>query len=224
MSKRICAVLLAVIALLSLCSCMGNTKATEDEQSKDVAIRINAYLEDAGDYFTVIAPGKVVEGDVKKEDVLKAYINAATKKKDLPEELVNSYMESFGAYFEASTDASASKDESADDKELKEAAINLIKSEMVIHLAAEQYAIEIKPEDEKAMAAKLAKELGCKEEAIYTEGGDNYLVKCAIKEDLVKTELEKEWDRAHPQADEPSVDEESGVDSVESSSKESSNA
>lgn len=218
MTKRICAVLLVVIALLSLCSCMGNTKATEDEQSKDAAIRINAYLEDAGDYFTVIAPGKVVEGDVKKENVLQAYIDAATAKKDLPEELVNSYMESFGAYFEASTDASADKDESADDKELKEAAISLIKSEMVIHLAAEQYAIEIKPEDEKAIAEKLAKELGCEEEAIYTEGGDNYLVKCAIKEKLVTAELEKEWDRAHPQENE------SVVDSEEASSEESSNA
>lgn len=216
MTKRICALLLVVIALVSLSSCMGGSKPAEDEQSRDAAIRIEAFLEDASDYFTVIAPGKVVEGDIKKEDVLQAYIDAATKKKDLPDELVKSYMESFGLYFDVSTDTSG------EDKELKETAIELIKSEMVIHLAAEQYAVKIEAKDEKAMAEKLAKELGCKVEALYTEGGENYIVKCAIKEELVTAELEKEWEKAHPTSEEASKEPTESSEADEDSSAEAS--
>ena len=193
MVKRICAILLIVSALLSLSACMGGGDTKTDEQSTDVAVRIESYLDKADTYFNVLDTNAVIPSVKNKEDVLKVYIEKATAKEELPKDLVNSYIESYKAYF-----GSEASDTSAEDSKLKDEAVSLIKSEMVIYIAADRFGCnEISKEDEVKKAKELAALYSTSESAFYTEGADNYVVKSAIREERVKAELEAAFDNAN---------------------------
>ncbi len=167
--------------------------AKVDDQSKDAAVSIEAYLADADKYYNVLDTGAVIPSVKNKEDVLKVYIEKATAKEKLPEELVKSYVDSYKAYF--GTEAS---DESAEDSKLTEEATSLIKSEMVVYIAADRFGCnEISKEDEIKKADELAAIYKTDRAAFYTEGGENYIVKSAIREERVKAELEKAYDAAN---------------------------
>lgn len=182
MTKKLIAALLAVFALLSFTACVSSSSGSVDDQSADAVVNIEKYLENADEYFSV-KDTSVVLKDATGDDLLSLYIESATAKKDLPDELVNSYVESYRSYF---------GDSSADDEALKQSAENLIKTEMVIYIAAENFNVAvITAEDEAAMAKTLADKYGVDESALYTEGDTNYIVKSAIREQRVTEKLQE---------------------------------
>lgn len=191
MAKKLFALTLALAAVLSLSACMGSTTVRTDEQSAEAAEHIENYLEKAGSYFNVPDSGVVIPNVKEGDDVLKVYIDMATAKEPLPEALVDSYVKSFKAYFETSGEASENDDA------LKNEAEDLIKSEMVIYMAAENFGCStITAEEEKAKAEQLAAAYKTGVDAFYTEGGDNYVVKSAIREDRVREKLQSLLDSA----------------------------
>lgn len=186
MAKKIGALILVLAAVLALNACVGSGTVKVDEQSNDASVRIESYLESAEDYFTVPDTSVILQKVEKKEDALNVLIEESAAKRDLPEELVNSYVESFRAYFGG--DAS---DASEDDTALEDEAKSLIKSEMVIYIAYERFQLgQITAEDMKAKAEELAGQYSTDASSFYTEGGDNYVVQSAIREERVKAKLE----------------------------------
>lgn len=186
MLKRVIVLIMVLAVSFSFAGCFGGGKATLDEVSKDAVVQIQDYLEEAGSYFQLADSSLVIAEAAAKEDVFDAYIAAATSLKALPEELVNSYVESYKAGFE----------ESVADEELKKHAESLIKSEMVISLAHKALKCgEISNEMRTAKAAELAEQLGVDSAAIYTPGNDTYLVDSAIMEEQVKAKLEAAWEK-----------------------------
>lgn len=180
MLKKIISVALMLALALSLASCMGGGTAKLDEVSKDPVVSIESYLEEANVYFS-LAPdmNKAIKG-ATYATVLEAYINAAKEEKELPAELIESYVNS----------AKEQLEESADDKVLDKAAKNLIKAELVIHLAYNSLDLgEITDTMRTEMAQEIARELDCDAAAIFTPGNSTYLVDSAIKEDLLKEYL-----------------------------------
>ena len=211
MFKKISVVLVALCALLSLTACFGSAQGKADEQSDDTVVRIESYLPDSKDYFDIGDITEIVKNTEKREDVLNSLIKAATTDKALPEELVNSYVESFKAYFtdgsagasSADSADSADSSESADDKALKAEAEALIKKEMVIYAADTSVFKfpEITKEEEKKKAEELAAVYKTDVKVFYTEGEENYIVKSAIREQRVTEKLQERWDETHKKAD-----------------------
>lgn len=181
MTKKIIAALLAVFALLSFTACASSGSGSVDSQSADAVVNIEEYLPNADEYFSVKDTTVVFDG-ATDGDLLALYIEKATPKKDLPEELVNSYIESYKSYF---------GEVSEGDEALRKNAEELIKTEMVIYIAAEKFGVDkITAEEEAAMAKTLADKYGVDESALYTEGGTNYVVKSAVREAHVRKVLE----------------------------------
>lgn len=183
MTKKLIAAFLAVFTLLSFTACVSSSSGTADEQSADAVVNIEKYLENAEEYFSVKDTAVVLE-NATGDDLLTQYIEKATTKKALPEELVKSYVESYKSYFGEASDG---------DDALRANAESLIKSEMVIYIAAEKFGIEITAEEEAAMAKTLADKYGVDESALYTEGDTNYIVKSAIREEKVEKYLKDHY-------------------------------
>lgn len=188
MFKKISVIALLLSLVLSLAGCMGGGGATLDEVSKESVVRIEDFLGEASSYYQLADSSLVISETTDKAKVLDAYINAATELKAVPDELVNSYVESFKAAVDAS----------ADEEELKTTAKSLIKEELVIHLAYSALkCAAITDEMRTDMAKKIAAELNCDTAAIFTPGNSTYTVDTAIKEDLIKEKLESAWDKAN---------------------------
>lgn len=188
MTKKLIAALLAVFALLSFTACVSSSSGSVDESSAGGVVNIENYLKDAEQYFSVKDTAEAFKNASGTEDLLSLYIDKATVQNDLPDELVNSYIESYKNYF----------GDTSDDETLRESAENLIKTEMVIYIAAEKFGInEITPEDEAAMAKTLADKYGVDESALYTEGDTNYIVKSAIREERVKEKFQEIYSSHH---------------------------
>lgn len=188
MTKKLIAALLAVFALLSFTACVSSSSGSVDEQSAGGVVNIENYLKDAEQYFSVKDTAEAFKNASGTEDLLSLYIDKATAQNDLPDELVNSYIESYKNYF----------GDTSDDETLRESAENLIKTEMVIYIAAEKFGInEITAEDEAAMAKTLADKYGVDESALYTEGDTNYIVKSAIREERVKEKFQEIYSSHH---------------------------
>lgn len=187
MTKKLIAALLAVFALLSFTACVSSSSGSVDDQSAEGVVNIENYLANAGDYFSVMDTAFVFDGADDTEDLLTLYIDKAKAEKDLPDELVNSYIESYKNYF----------GDASDDEALRESAENLIKTEMVIYIAAKNFGVEITAEDEAAMAKTLADKYGVDESALYTEGDTNYIVKSAIREERVREKLQEIYSGHH---------------------------
>lgn len=185
MFKKIITIALVLSFTLSLAGCMAGGGGTLDEVSKDAVVHIEDYLSDASVYFSLADTSKAL-ASVKRDGVFDAYVDAAKSQKDLPEELVKSYVDSFKAGVE----------ESVDDKALDETAKNLIKEELVVHLAYNTFEFDKITDQMRAdMAKKLAAELGCDTAAIYTPGNDTYIVDTAIKGEMLEKYLLAEWDK-----------------------------
>lgn len=188
MTKKLIAALLAVFALLSFTACVSSSSGSVDESSAGGVVNIENYLKDAEQYFSVMDTAEAFKDANGTEDLLSLYIDKATAQNDLPDELVNSYIESYKNYF----------GDTSDDETLRESAENLIKTEMVIYIAAEKFGInEITAEDEAAMAKTLADKYGVDESALYTEGDTNYIVKSAIREERVKEKFQEIYSSHH---------------------------
>lgn len=183
MTKKLCAVFLTAITLLSFTACVSSSSASVDEQSADAGENIENYLDKAEEYFSVKDATVAISGAASTDDLLKVYVDKAEAKKDLPEALVNGYVNSYKAYFTT---------ESADEDALRANAESLIKTEMVVFIAAKMFGVnEISADDEKAKAQELANTYGFDESTLYTEGGSNYIVKSAIREERVSEKLQK---------------------------------
>lgn len=187
MLKKITLAALVLCLALSFVGCTGGN-AKLDDVSNEAMVRIEDYLDEAGAYFSLADSSLVISDTADKADVLEAYIDAATAGKALPEELIDTYVNSFKAGI----------DESVDEKELEAVAGSLIKEELVIHLAYSALKCpEITDEMRSEKAAEIAKELGCDTAAIFTPGNNTYTVDTAVKEALVKEKLEAAWDKAN---------------------------
>ena len=188
--KRIASLTLVLCVALSLVGCVGGAGAKLDEVSKETFVRIEDFLGEAGSYFQLADSSLVINDTKDKAKVLDAYIAAATETKALPEDLVNSYVNSFKAGIE----------ESVDEKEIKAVAASLIKEELVIHLAYSALkCAEITDAMRSEKAKEIAAELNCDIAAIFTPGNNTYTVDTAVKESLVKEKLESAWDKANAQ-------------------------
>lgn len=189
MTKKLIAALLAVFALLSFTACVSSSSGSVDESSAGGVVNIENYLKDAEQYFSVMDTAEAFKDANGTEDLLSLYIEKATAVKDPPDGLVNSYIESYKNYF----------GDTSDDETLRESAENLIKTEMVIYIAAKKFGIndEITAEDEAAMAKTLADKYGVDESALYTEGDTNYIVKSAIREERVKEKFQEIYSSHH---------------------------
>lgn len=192
MIKKTVAIALIMTLALSLAGCFGSGGGILDEVSKDEVVRIEDFLGEASSYFQLADSSLVIADTKAKDDVLDAYIDAASSLKELPAELVDSYVNSFKAGVE----------ESVADEEISNIAKNLIKEELVIHLAYTALKCdEITDEMRSDMAKKIAAELNCDVAAIYTPGNNTYTVDTAVKEDLVKAKLETAWENANGSAE-----------------------
>lgn len=189
MTKKLIAALLAVFALLSFTACVSSSSGSVDESSAGGVVNIENYLKDAEQYFSVMDTAEAFKDANGTEDLLSLYIEKATAVNDPPDGLVNSYIESYKNYF----------GDTSDDETLRESAKNLIKTEMVIYIAAKKFGIndEITAEDEAAMAKTLADKYGVDESALYTEGDTNYIVKSAIREERVKEKFQEIYSSHH---------------------------
>ena len=160
MLKKIITIALVLSLTFSLAGCMAGGGSTLDEVSKDAVVRIEDYLADASVYFSLADTSKAL-ASAKRDEVFDAYVDAAKAQKDLPAELVESYVNSFKAGVE----------ESVDDKALDETAKNLIREELVVHLAYNTFEFEKITDKMRAdMAKKIAAELGCDVAAIFVLG------------------------------------------------------
>jgi len=187
MLKKITLAALVIALTLSFAGC-GGSKPKLDDVSNEAMVRIEDYLDEAGSYFQLADSSLVISDTKDKGAVLDAYIDAATAGKALPEELINTYVNSFKAGIE----------ESVDEKELKDIAGALIKEELVIHLAYSALkCAEITDEMRNEKAKEIAAELDCDIAAIFTPGNNTYTVDTAVKEALVKEKLETAWDKAN---------------------------
>ncbi len=180
MFKKTIAILLIACFALTATACIGGGSAKEDSYSKEALVDIEAYISDAGTYFALpqVQELKVAEG----ETALDAFVKAATKIKDLPEDLVKTYAESLKG-------AEDAKDLS--DEQLKAKATAFIKEEMVVYYAYTYFKLaEISDDDRIEMASAVAKQEGCKAEDLFVKGNtDTYAIDMIIKADRIEKYL-----------------------------------
>jgi len=219
--KKLIALLMIFALSVSMVACGGTGGVKTDKREQANVAKIQDYLGDAGLYFTLVKEENVLESTTDKENAFNDYVKAAKQNKDLPEELVNSYVESYKKGLTGV--ASVAEDDSKANEEIKNTAKNHIKEEMVVELAYAFFSdAEITNEMREAKATELASTGKYDKAALYTPGNDTYLIDSIIKADVVKAELEAEWESIHGGAssEDTSTEESSAAETTEDVSEE----